>query len=175
MLVRPAEDSFRRGIVALEHGRGIEALAFLEAALVIERKLGVGHPQARYLSYYGLCLGLETERLAEGIRCCRDALALEFFNADLRFNLGKLLVLAGERGEAYATFQEGLRLEPGHRGILRELAKMGKRRRPSLGFLARGNPINVVLGRLTYAGADGGKNGGARAGEPAPPRRSAVR
>jgi tetratricopeptide (TPR) repeat protein len=175
MLVRPAEDSFRRGIAALEQGRGVEALAFLEGALTIERRLGVGRPQARYLSFYGLCLGVETKRLAEGIRCCRDALALEFFNADLRFNLGRLLVRAGERGEAYATFQEGLRLEPRHPGILRELGRMGKRRRLPVAFLARSNPVNVILGRLTHAGTDRGKDRTARTGRPAPSRRAAVR
>jgi tetratricopeptide (TPR) repeat protein len=175
MLVRPAEDSFRRGIVAIEQGRGVEALAFLEGALTIERQLGVGRPQARYLSYYGLCLGLQTKRLAEGIRCCREALALEFYNADLRFNLGRLLMLAGERGEAYAAFQEGLRLEPGHAGILRELRRMGKRQRLPVGFLARSNPVNVILGRLTYAGKDRGKDGTARRDEAVPSRRVAVR
>jgi tetratricopeptide (TPR) repeat protein len=152
MLVRPAEESFRSGIAALQRGRGIEALAFLESALMIERRLGVARPQARYLSFYGLCLGLETKRIAEGIRCCRDALELEFFNADLCANLGRLLVRAGERGEAYAAFQRGLRLQPGHPGVLREMRKMGTRRRLPVQFLARNNPVNVMLGRLTYAG-----------------------
>jgi len=154
MLVRPAEDSFFRGIEALQRGRGIEALALFEAAVVIERRQKVVRPQARYLSFYGLCLGTETKRLAEGIRLCREALELEFFNADLCWNLGRLLVLAGERGEAYLTFEKGLRLQPGHPGILRELRRLGKRRRPKVQFLSRSNPVNVILGRLTYTVAD---------------------
>jgi len=154
MLVRPAEESFINGIAAWQQGRGIEALALFEAAVVIERRQGVDRPQARYLSFYGLSLGLETKRLAEGIRCCRDAIELEFFNADLCWNLGRLLVQAGERGEAYHAFQKGLQLQPGHPGILGELRRMGTRRRPPLQFLARHNPVNVILGRLTYPGGD---------------------
>ena len=97
MLVRPAEESFRKGIAAFHQGRGIEALALFEAAVVIESRQRVETPQARYLSFYGLSLGLATGRLEEGIRHCRDALALEFYNADLCWNLGRLLVQAGIR------------------------------------------------------------------------------
>jgi hypothetical protein len=153
MLVRPAEESFVKGIAALQQGRGIEALALFEAAVVIERRQGVERPQARYLSFYGLCLGLEAKRLAEGIRFCRDALALEFFNPDLCWNLGRLLVHAGERSEGYATFQKGLGLQTKHPGILRELQRMGTRRHPPVQFLARNNPLNMILGRLMHAGA----------------------
>ncbi len=151
MLVRPAEESFSKGMAALQQGRGMEALALFEAALVIERRQGVARPQARYLSFYGLCLGLEAKRVAEGIRYCRDALELEFFNPDLCWNLGRLLVQAGERAEGYAAFQTGLGLEPKHPGIQRELQRMGTRRPPAVQFLARSNPLNVILGRLTHA------------------------
>ncbi len=155
MLVRPAEESFTKGIVSLQQGRGIEALALFEAAVVIERRCGVERPQARYLSFYGLCLGLEAKRIVEGIRFCREALQLEFFNPDLCWNLGRLLVQAGDRAEGYAAFQQGLGLQPKHSGILRELQRMGTRRRPAVQFLARSNPLNVILGRLTYAGTGG--------------------
>ncbi len=162
MLVRPAEETFTKGVTALHPGRGIEALALFEAALVIERRHGVARLQARYLSFYGLCLGLEAKRVTEGIRYCRDALDLEFFNPDLCWNLGRLLVHAGERAEGYAVLQKGLGLQPKHAGILRELQRMGRRRRPPVRFLARSNPLNVILGRLLHAGA--ARNGDRRAG-----------
>jgi len=158
MLVRPAEESFFKGIGALQQGRGIEALALFEAAVVIERRQKVVIPQARYLSFYGLCLGLEAKRLAEGIRLCRDAIALEFFNADLCWNLGRLLVEAGQRGEGYLAFRKGLSLQPGHPGIVREMRRMGMRRPRAVQFLARSNPLNVILGRLTYTEENGGSD-----------------
>jgi predicted Zn-dependent protease len=126
----------------------LEALALFEAALELERRLGVRTPQARYLSYYGLSLATEGGRSREGAELCRQAIALEFFNADLCLNYGRVLLGTDRRKEAYVVFLKGLAVQKNHQGILRELGRMGWRRRPVLPFLARANPLNVVLGRM---------------------------
>jgi tetratricopeptide (TPR) repeat protein len=148
MLTQSAEDCFRRGLQAHEDGKKQEALALFEAAIETERRLGSGRPQARYLSYYGLSLALERNELREALHFCREAVTLEGYNADIRCNLGRVLLRAGRRREAYVNFVRGLRLEPTHPQILRCLRQMGIRRRPPLPFLARTNPINVLLGRM---------------------------
>ena len=89
------------------------------------------------------------KQLNEGIRFCRQALSDEFFNPDPCWNLGRLLLRAGRRKEAHEVLVKGYSLQPGHQGILAELAKMGRRRRPVLAFLPRDNVVNVFLGRLT--------------------------
>lgn len=152
MVNRSAEDAFTRGLDALAHGRGREALALFEAAIEIEKRCGVARPQARYLSFYGLCLAVEKRQLNEGIRFCKQALEQEFFNPDLCCNLGRLLFRAGRRKDAYEVLVKGYSLQPNHQGIFEELSRMGMRRRPVVGFLARDNPINVVLGKMTRAG-----------------------
>jgi len=152
MVNRSAEQSFQRGLAALSGGRGREALAMFEAAIEIEKRSGAGRPQARYLSYYGMCLAIEKKQLNEGIRFCRQALSDEFFNPDLCWNLGRLLLRAGRRREAHDVLVKGYSLQPGHQGILEELARMGMRRRPVLGFLPRNNVVNVLLGRITRPG-----------------------
>jgi tetratricopeptide (TPR) repeat protein len=134
-------------------------MALFEAALEIEKRRGVAFHQPRYLSFYGLCVGIAAGRLAEGIRLCRQAVASEFYNPDLYWNLGRLLLAAGRRKQAYEAFVSGLRLEPRHLGLRRELDRMGRRRRPPLGFLPRSNPLNVWLGKLARAAT-------ARAGRP---------
>lgn len=149
MLIRPAEEAFRQGLEALAKGHRIEALAGFEAAVEIERRLGIQAPQARYLSYYGLCVAFEGSRREEAVLLCVEALGRESYNPDLCWNLGRVLLLAGRRQEAHAAFLRGLDLEPGHAGIERELSRMGRRRRPILQFLDRGNPLNVLLGKLT--------------------------
>ena len=151
MVNRAAEESYTRGIEALSHGRGREALAMFEASIEIEKRSGGRQPQARYLSFYGMCLAFEKKQLNEGIRFCRQALKSEFFNPDLSWNLGRLLLRAGRRKEAHDVLLKGYALQPGHGGILEELAQMGMRRRPVLGFLSRDNPVNVLLGRMTGA------------------------
>ena len=153
MVNQAAEQSFTRGLDALSHGRAREALAMFEAAIEIEKRSGGDRPQARYLSFYGLCLAIEHKQLNEGIRFCQQALRSEFFNPDLCCNLGRLLLRAGRRREAHDVLLKGYSLQPGHHGIHEELGRMGMRRRPVCGFLSRNNPVNVVLGRMTRAGA----------------------
>jgi tetratricopeptide (TPR) repeat protein len=152
VLIPAAEESYRRGLRALSDGHRKEAMALFEAAIEIERRRSCARPQARYLSYYGLCLAVELNELHEALRYCREAATLESFNPDIRCNLGRVLLRAGRRREAHRCFMRGLRLESDHAPTLRALSIMGIRRRPILPFLARENPINVFLGRLRKAG-----------------------
>ena len=48
MLVRVAEESFDKGMEAMEKGHRDEALAFFEAAIALEKQFGSGSPQPRY-------------------------------------------------------------------------------------------------------------------------------
>ena len=148
MLVPSAEESFRRGLIAWSEDRKREAMAFFEAAIELERKLSESPPQARYLSYYGLCLGLVRRQWHEAVRFCREAASREQFDPDLRWNLARVFLGAGRRGKAHEALRKGLRLQSDHPGIRRELRRMGFRRRPVVRFLPRDNPINVYLGQM---------------------------
>jgi tetratricopeptide (TPR) repeat protein len=148
MLVQAAETRFQRGLLAQKDGRGLEALALFEAALELEKRLGSRTPQARYLSYYGLALARDAGQLREGAELCRQAIALEFFNADLCWNHGRVLLLLGRRKDAFAAFIKGLSVQRNHQEILGELGRMGWRKRPMISFLPRANPINAALGRM---------------------------
>lgn len=151
MLIRPAEDSFRQGLDALANGKRLEALALFEASINLERQFGVDRAQPRYASYYGLCLGLESRKFPEALALCREAAEAEFYSADLHLNLARVLIAGGRRAEARDAILRGLRWESSHPVLQRELRAMGSRRKPVLPFLSRQNPINVFLGRMTYA------------------------
>ena len=148
MLVQPAEDSFQRGIEALTHGQSRRALAYFNAAVEIERRHGAAPIQARYISYYGLCLGLERIRTHEAIEFCRQAAALEGYRPEVCLNLGRVLMVAGRRWEAVRAIQRGLKISPDDEELTRTMRRMGNRRRPALPFLGRQHPINVFLGRV---------------------------
>lgn len=148
MLVHSAEESFRQGLRALRDSRTLEALALFEAAIELERRLGTADIQARYLSYYGLCLALQGHRHRDGVYFCREATTREQYNADLYFNLGRACIAARRRREAFDAFERGLRVQPEHEGIRKAMGLMGSRRKPAIPFLSRSNPMNVVLGRL---------------------------
>ena len=147
MLNRAAEESFDKGMDALQENRWKEAMAFFEAAVALERKFGQGHPQARYLSYFGLCLAISKKQFKEAIRLCKAASEIERFNPDLQWNLGRVHLTAGNRRQAFGALIRGLRQEPQHAGLRREVRRMGIRKRPVVPFLDRQNPINVALGR----------------------------
>ena len=104
-------------------------------------------PPPDYLSHFGLCLGLVGGRPDEAIRACRRAVAQERANAELWRNLGRSLVAARRREEAFYAFQCGLDVRPGDPAILRELSRMGVRERPVLPLLSRRNRLNIVLGK----------------------------
>ena len=131
-------------------------MALFEAAIRIEWKNRAIPPQARYLSYFGLCLAFERNDNREGLRFCRQAVTLEGYNPDIRCNLGRVLLIAGRRAAAHRCFLSGLASEPGHPAIRRALQAMGTRSRPTVPFLPRGNPVNVFLGRLR---ASAGRSG----------------
>ena len=150
MLVPTAEDSYRQGIRALKERRFLEAQALFEAAVAISRKSQHAEVQPRYLSFYGYCLGVHSNRHHEGVELCRQAIHKENYNADLYYNLGMSLLTAGRRKEAHDALLRGFHLQPGHRDITKALRGMGLRRRPPIPFLARANPVNVLLGRLVY-------------------------
>ncbi len=133
---------------ALSSGGHKEALALFEAAIKLGRGGGTNRPEARYLSYYGLCLALQRSETHEGLRFCREAVTLEGYNPDIRCNLGRVLLSAGRRAEAHRCFIRGLGLQVNHTGTRSALRYMGVRRRRSLPFLSRRNPVNVFLGRL---------------------------
>jgi tetratricopeptide (TPR) repeat protein len=148
VLIPSAEESYAKGLKALSMGHRTEAMAMFEAAIEIERRRSPARPQSRYLSFYGLCLALERNEIHEALRYCREAVTIENFNPDIRCNLGRVLLRAGRRREAYQCFVRGLQLDSDHESSLRSLRFMGVRQRPLLPFLDRGNPVNVLLGRL---------------------------
>jgi len=153
MLVHAAEDSFHKGLEHLDQGLKKEALAFFNGALEIERRMGGENHQARYLSYYGLSLQLTGGSRHEAVRYCRAAAKVEGYRPEICLNLGRVLLAANRRREAHKTLHWGLRMQPGHRQIVRELKKMGLRRKPPLPFLPRTNTLNVLLGRMRRAPA----------------------
>jgi len=148
MLVHSAEESFQQGMQCLAAGKNRESLALFEAAIQLEQRFSRSRPQARYLSYYGLVLGLTRHEIREGLRFCREAVSLESYHPDLRCNLGRVLMRAGRRKEAYKSFQRGLQLQADHPGLVLAVRRLGIRQRPVLPFLSRSNALNVFLGKI---------------------------
>jgi tetratricopeptide (TPR) repeat protein len=100
------------------------------------------------LSYYGLCMARLETNYAEALRLCKRAANLDPYDPALLVNLGKVYRLIGDRGAAYRSLRAAWALDRRHHPTMLELARMGMRRKPVLGWLARDHFLNVMLGKL---------------------------
>jgi len=143
-----SENSFRRGLRAVEQGDHLEALAYFEAAVQLARRLGAEAVPMKYLSYYGWCLAVCSDRLEEAREFCEAAVRSEFYNPDAYWNLGRVYLKTGDRSLAFDTIVRGLQLNPRHAGLVGVLHRLGIRRKPVLPLFDRSHPVNRLLGRL---------------------------
>ena len=73
MPILSAENSFRKGLVAMVEGDPATAATHFQSAILIERQHGVTRPQMRYLSYYGLSIAQSRSATPEAIQACETA------------------------------------------------------------------------------------------------------
>lgn len=138
-----ADEHFRRGEAALDQGDSAAALEHFRISQRIEPT------NARYRSYFGLCLGLAERRFDKALELCRAAAKEEFFNPALYLNLARVHLAFGFKAEAIRFLRRGLMIEPENRAILEQMRDLGVRRRPVLRFLRRGHLLNRWLGRAS--------------------------
>ena len=152
------EEYLELALLYVREGNFGAALKSLNTALI--KYAGVGDTQTQVnpqvleqvplalLSYYGLCIALVQNRVEEGIRLCRRALAKDTLRPDFYLNLGKVYLRANLKAKALKVFQEGLEIAERNRELISEIKRLGLRRRKPLGFLPRGHFLNRYSGLL---------------------------
>ena len=146
--VTGSEDSFRKGLAALQRKTYKEAISLFREAIDQERVEGTKSPRMKYISYLGLAITLSNGRSEEGAKLCHQAVQREFFDPDVYCNLGIVQLRNRRKAEAFDAFRKGLSLNPGHNRILDEMERYDRRGTPVLGFLSRSHPINRLFGRV---------------------------
>ena len=149
MICKRAEDRFIEGRKLLAGNKPRKALTLFRDAIEIERQGQNGGDVAnpRYHSYYGLCLCLCRTDLRQALDQCRLAAKQDGLRPDIWWNLGRVALSGNRRGEAYRALTAGLRIQPGHEGMLGDLKVLGLRRPPVVAFLSRQSRLNVMLGK----------------------------
>ncbi|HEU4402843.1 MAG TPA: tetratricopeptide repeat protein [Candidatus Polarisedimenticolia bacterium] len=145
-----SEETFRKGLAALERRTYKEAISLFQGAIDQERQEGVKNPRMKYVSFLGLATTLMQGRSDEGLKLCEQAVKREFFDPDLYCNLGIVYLRNRQKARAFEAFQKGLNLKPGHRRILEELERYERRDHPVFAFLPRTHLVNRLAGRLRY-------------------------
>jgi tetratricopeptide (TPR) repeat protein len=135
---------FSEGLTFLRDKRLVEASNAFRRAV----KEDSGNP--RYLSYYGLIVALLEKDFHRAVSLCRAAIKHAPYEPELYVNLCKVYREAGQRSKALDALREGLSYDRENPLLLMEVRRMGTRRKPPLGFLARKNPLNKAIGKLTY-------------------------
>lgn len=141
-----AAADFDRGIAEAGAGNWQAAVrSFALASRVLDRETPA---YARARAWEGLALVMVGER--HGLALCREAAALALLFAEPHECLARAHLKLGQRREACAAIGRGLRIDPNHAGLRQLRLRLGVRRPPPLPFLDRDNPLNRMLGRLTY-------------------------
>ncbi|MFO0752500.1 MAG: tetratricopeptide repeat protein [Thermodesulfovibrionales bacterium] len=127
-----------KGLNALKQGRSLPALSCFEKALNLE-------PTPLTSSYFAFCIAKERGQFKKAVSLCEEAIRQDSGNSAHYLNLGRILLLTGNKEEALKVFREGL----GHEHdttIVAELDRLVTRKPPVLSFLERENPINKYMG-----------------------------
>jgi hypothetical protein len=116
----------------------------LEPPLLFHHSVSSEAPPAS-LSALGLSLAANKGDLLQGIALCKEAIRLAPEDPVHYFHLGKVYVLGGKRHLALHAFRKGLKFGY-HRGLIREIQRLGFRRAPIFPFLGRKHPLNRFVG-----------------------------
>lgn len=134
------EELVEAGISALGLGEPLKALALFERAAEIEAT-----PTVR--SSLAFCMARERGQVRTGRRICEELVEADPQNLFHYLNLGRVLLLDGDRRAAIQAFRSAIEIQA-HPQIIAELNALGIRKPQVIGFLHRDNPVNKYLGIL---------------------------
>jgi len=138
-----AAELFTMGMESLKKGDTGAALDYLEKAVSLDRN-------PLYCSNLAICLAKEKREFKRAISLCNEAIKKDPKDSLHFLNLGRVHILADQKKDAIRILNMGMRYGE-NRDIIAELNKFDRRRSPLIPFLARGNPVNKVLGKLLYS------------------------
>src|SRR5436305_10163051 len=103
-----------------------------------------------FYSYLGYGIALREQRVDEGLKLCKHAIKIEFFQAENYWNLARLHLLQKDRKNAVRAVRDGLKVDPNSAELLALQKELGMRKLPVLSFLSRDHPLNRILGSLRH-------------------------
>lgn len=139
-------ERLREGVAFMRQGNHRRALHIFESVYKSE---DLPKPVTG-LSYYGLCLASVNQQHRAGIALCEKAIQEKPNDVAHYANLVETYESAGRRRKAIDFLNSSIKQFPRAR-ILQDLKeKLGKRKRPVIPFLPRGNIVNVILGHMRH-------------------------
>jgi len=143
MALTEAAELVEKGLLALQNGHSYLAMTYLEQAM----KYGKTPVLSSNLAY---CHALNGRDKDTAIELGREALLADPANPEFSLNLGRVLLLSGQRNEAITIFRKGLTFAP-HPELIAQLEKLGTRKSPIFKTLPRTHFLNKIGGQLLSA------------------------
>ena len=128
--------------------QGLWAAGMKDLAWVAERNHSDVDLPGQFYSYLGYGIAKEDKKYREGLKLCKHAVKIQYYEPDNFLNLARVHLLTHDRDEALAALRTGLGLDSSHRGLIRLWREVGVRDNPPIPFLSRHNPINRALASL---------------------------
>ncbi len=138
------EDMAWKGIELCRQGDWQEGLYWL--SLAAEAKTESDELPALFYAYLGYGVARYQKQQLQGLKLCRRAVELEFYQPESYDFLARTHLLIGDRRAAYDVVERGLEVDSTHERLLALRAELGERRQPVLSFLPRRHPLNRWLG-----------------------------
>ena len=139
-------ERLREGMLLVERGQ------LDEASKLFEGYLELNPDSAMALSFVGMLRAVHGGQVTQGTSLCQQALKRDSREVLCYLNLSKAYLASGDRYLCVRTLHKGLKIRSPHRELLLNFHKsIGVRRSPAIPFLSRNNPINNLLGRLTWS------------------------
>jgi hypothetical protein len=138
-------EAFRRGIELCREGEWNDGLFYLGRIAEAGR---AGELPGLYYSYLGYGIARCQRRTQEGLKLCRHAVKIQFYEPDNYLNLARTAILASDRKEAIKAVRGGLKVDPKSLDLRALYRELGIRQLPVLRFLSRSNPVNLLLGQI---------------------------
>lgn len=143
----PADVAWK-GIECCRQGDWKEGLYWL--TLAAEAKGKKDELPALFYSYLGYGVARYQKQQLQGLKLCRRAVELEFYQPESYDFLARTHLLMGDRRAAYDVVERGLEVDSGHEGLMALRSKLGQRRPPVLSFLPRNHALNRWLGMARH-------------------------
>lgn len=137
-------EALRRGIELCRQGEWNDGLFFLGKIA----QAGRSDVPGLYYTYLGYGIARCQNRAEEGLKLCRHGVKLQFYEPENYLNLARTALLANARGEAVEAVRKGLKIDRNNLELQALYRELGIRQPPVLPFLARSNPLNLILGKI---------------------------
>jgi hypothetical protein len=151
-------DAIPQAISAIDRGDTLHGLIVLEGVPLVQNT-----PVVR--SYLAFCMAKERGQVREATGICQAAIVAEPEHPAHYLNLGRVLLLSGDKQKAIATFWRGISRNSGPEGagisgwprngkrreydlIMDELRRLGIRKPPPFPSLRREHPLNRITGKF---------------------------